>query len=126
MYFLHSVHQTSCIFRFILIFYNCYLHVCSMFIIPHKLPLLLLTMLAVSSFEKPVNIYQSAGRNVQENWVVINAAVRISYPALHEITFCAAILVTAAYSICSRNVTCGQTCRLGHMASILFSSCRYK
>jgi len=64
-----------------------------MFIIPHKL---LLKMWAVVSFKKSVNIYQSARRNVQENWVVINAAVRNSYPALHKITFWAAILVTAA------------------------------
>jgi hypothetical protein len=97
-----------------------------MFIIPHKLPLLLLTMWAVRSFEKSVNIYQSTRRNVKENWVFINAALRNSYPALHKITFCAAILVTAAYSICSTNVVCGQTCGLGHMASIPFSSCRYK
>ena len=98
------------------------IYVCSMFIIPHKLP----PTWAVRSFEKSVNIYQSARRNVQENWIVINAAVRTSYPALHKITFCVVILVTAAYSIRSRNVVCGQTCRLAHMASIPLSSCRYK
>lgn len=101
-------------------------YICSMFIIPQNLPLLLLTMWAIRSFEKSVNINQSARRNVQENWFFINAAVRNSYPALHKITFCAAILVTAAYSICNRNAVCGQTCGLGHMASIPFSSCRYK
>lgn len=101
-------------------------YVCSMFAIPHKLSLLLLTMWVVRSFEKSVNIYQSARRNVQENWVVINASVRNSYPALHKITFSAAILVTTAYSIDSRNFVCGQTCGLAHMAFIPLSSCRYK
>lgn len=66
-------------------------------------------MWAVRSSENSVNtcIHQSLGRNVQESWVVINAAERISYPALHKITFCAVILVPAAETWCAhRHAVC--------------------